>query len=104
TAHGEFAFLSACHTARGAATVPDEAVTLAGALQYLGWRHVIGTLWSVDAASAAAVSADVYRRLGRGGALDPTDAAVALHDAVRRLRDEHPRQPVTWAQLVHSGV
>lgn len=104
TARGEFAFLSACHTARGALAVPDEAVTLAGALQYLGWRHVIGTLWSVDAAGAAAVTADVYRELSRDGALDPTDAAVALHHAVRRLRDEHPRQPITWASLVHSGV
>ncbi|MEV8442637.1 CHAT domain-containing protein [Actinosynnema sp. NPDC051121] len=104
TARGEFAFLSACHTARGALTVPDEAVTLAGALHYLGWRHVIGTLWSVDATSAATVTADVYRALGRDGALDPTDAALALHHAVRRLRDEHPRQPITWAPLVHSGI
>jgi hypothetical protein len=104
TARGEFAFLSACHTARGALAVPDEAVTLAGALQYLGWRHVIGTLWSVDAATAAQASADVYRELGRDGALDPTDAARALHHAVRALRDEHPRQPITWAPLVHSGI
>lgn len=44
---GEFAFLSACKTAVGGVQTPDEAITLAAALQYTGWRHVIGTLWTV---------------------------------------------------------
>jgi CHAT domain len=51
---GEFAFLSACQTATGGLANSDEAINLAAALQYAGWRHVIGTLWSIWDTSAAA--------------------------------------------------
>ncbi|WP_406063068.1 CHAT domain-containing protein [Micromonospora sp. NBC_00860] len=44
--HGDFAFLSACKTATGGVGLPDEAITLAAALHYTGYRHVIATLWS----------------------------------------------------------
>ncbi|WP_146174972.1 CHAT domain-containing protein [Umezawaea tangerina] len=101
---GEFAFLSACHTARGTVAVPDEAVTLASALHYTGWRHVVGTLWSVGATTAAEVSAEVYRELTATGAFDPARAAVALHHAVLRVRAGNEHLPITWAPLVHSGT
>ncbi|KAI6096165.1 CHAT domain-containing protein, partial [Pisolithus croceorrhizus] len=42
---GEFAFLSACHTAQGDKATPDEAIHLAAGLQFAGFKSVIGTLW-----------------------------------------------------------
>jgi CHAT domain-containing protein len=41
----------------------DEAITLAAALHYAGWRHVIATLWSVSDIAAAEVAEDVYSQL-----------------------------------------
>ncbi|GHJ43520.1 CHAT domain-containing protein [Catellatospora sp. TT07R-123] len=102
-AGGQFAFLSACKTATGGVTNLDETVTVAAALQYAGWRHVIGTLWSVWDHSAAAVTADLYPRLTRDGALDPARTAQALHRTTLALRDRQPARPSTWAPFIHAG-
>jgi CHAT domain-containing protein len=40
-----FAFLSACETARGDRSQPDEALHLAASLLFCGFRSVIGTMW-----------------------------------------------------------
>ncbi|KAG2110703.1 CHAT domain-containing protein, partial [Suillus clintonianus] len=45
--HGEFAFLSACHTAVGDKETPDEVIHLTAGLQFSGFKSVIGTLWEV---------------------------------------------------------
>ena len=102
-AGGEFAFLSACKTATGGGINLDESINIATAMQYAGWRHVIGTLWSVWDHAAATVTAGVYPALVHDGALDPTHAAHALHHTVRRLRDKHPDRPGNWAPFIHTG-
>jgi CHAT domain-containing protein len=42
-----FAFLSTCDSAMGCDTLPDEGLHLAAAMMFLGFRSVIGTMWSV---------------------------------------------------------
>jgi CHAT domain len=100
---GEFVFLSACKTAIGGVRVLDEAITLATALQYAGWRHVIGTLWSVWDIAAAEVTEDVYARLANAGELRPQHAAEALHHAIRRQREAAPDRPSRWVPFLHHG-
>jgi CHAT domain-containing protein len=39
------AFLSACETAKGDKTVPDEALHLTATLLFAGFRGVVGTMW-----------------------------------------------------------
>jgi len=39
----DLAFLSACQTAAGSVRHLDEAIHLAAAMQFLGYRHVIAT-------------------------------------------------------------
>jgi CHAT domain-containing protein len=39
------AFLSACQTAKGDGTVPDEAMHLAATLLFTGFRGVVATMW-----------------------------------------------------------
>ena len=43
----EFAFLSCCESAKGSKQFPNEAMHLAAGLQFIGYRGVIGTMWSV---------------------------------------------------------
>jgi CHAT domain-containing protein len=100
---GEFAFLSACMTAVGGVDLPDEAVTLTAALHYTGYRHVIGTLWSVGDDTAAAVAALVYDDLMSGGTFAPDRSAHALHAAIRHLRDVDGIASSAWTPFTHTG-
>ncbi|MEV6350106.1 CHAT domain-containing protein [Actinoplanes sp. NPDC051851] len=102
---GDFVFLAACKTATGGTTNADEVISLAAALHHTGWRHVIGTLWSVWDAGAADITGGVYQRLVRHGHLDSTHCAEALHHAVRAYRDQddHRYQPSRWAPFLHIG-
>jgi hypothetical protein len=98
----EFAFLSACKTATGGLNLPDEAITLAAALNYAGFRHVVATLWSVDPVVAAEVAESLYTRLISSTEFDPAGAAVALHHAVRQLRGAgHSLDD--WLPFIHNG-
>ncbi|MFH0519320.1 CHAT domain-containing protein [Streptomyces sp. M41] len=100
---GELAFLSACQTALGGLDNLDEAITLTSALQHAGWRHVVGTLWSVGDAAAAMISTATYRQLVRDGRVDADDIARVLHRVTLAMRDELPQRPSVWAPFVHVG-
>jgi len=45
--NASLAFLSACQTATGDEKVPDEAIHIAAAMLFAGFRGVVGTMWSV---------------------------------------------------------
>lgn len=102
---GDFAALSACKTAVGGRQLPDELITLSAALHYAGYRHVVGTLWSVDAEVSAEVFASLYTNVGFVGAgrLTPGLAPVALHHAVHHVRRKNPTIPTRWAPFIHIG-
>ncbi|OAX37752.1 hypothetical protein K503DRAFT_692777 [Rhizopogon vinicolor AM-OR11-026] len=99
----EFAFLSACHTTVGHASSPDEAVHLAAAMQFSGFRSVIGSMWSVDDTVAGQIISAFYENMfDRSGRLDCTRAAVALHKAVKKLRKQIPIEQLIV--FIHIGV
>jgi hypothetical protein len=100
---GEFAFLSACMTATGGVNLPDEAITLAAALHYTGYRHVIGTLWSIYDQTAADVAEAVYSELTSTGQFEPATSAYALHNAIRDLRDSGTLPLSAWVPFTHTG-
>ncbi|KAG1830277.1 TPR-like protein [Suillus subalutaceus] len=103
--NSEFAFLSACHTTVGDEKSPDESIHLAAAMQFCGFRSVIGSMWSVDDEVARQVASVFYRKLIRvddSRRLDCTHAAAALHKAVKSLRNKIPlEQQIVF---VHMGV
>lgn len=101
---GELVYLSACETAMGGAGVPDEAITLAHALQFTGYRRVVATLWSVEDTVATQAAEDFYTRLARTTPPDPGLAAQCLHHSVRALRARMPHAPGRWASYVHVGA
>jgi CHAT domain len=101
----ELAFLSACETSRGGAALADESITLATAFHLAGYRHVIGTLWSISDELAPAAADHVYGILSCPGepGIDASKAALALDTAVLALRDDCPLEPSLWAPYVHTG-
>lgn len=100
TQQRELAFLSACETAAGSVRHLDEAIHLAAAMQFLGYRHVIATMWTIADMSAPRVADGVYSMIAPGQA---DLAALALHEAVGSLRREDPANPVRWAPYIHLG-
>lgn len=100
---GEFAFLAACQTATGGAALPNEAISLATAIHYAGYRNVVGTLWSASDFAVAELTRMFYEYLVRSGGLSPMRSAKALHSAVHRLRDEERKRPSWWTPFIHIG-
>ena len=100
----EFAFLSACQTASGDETLPEEAVHLAAGMLFVGYRSVIATLWSIWDKDAPVVADEVYQRLLSVEQPDSTQAARALHHAVARLRRESSEISfLSWVPFIHIG-
>jgi CHAT domain-containing protein len=103
--HGDFADLSACKTAVCGVDLLDEAITLAAALHYTGYRHVVAALWSVQDQASADVFAAIYRSIVIDGSIAPDRAPAALHDAVRdlRARENGRHWPHLWTPFTHTG-
>ncbi|KZO96294.1 hypothetical protein CALVIDRAFT_515109 [Calocera viscosa TUFC12733] len=101
--NGEFAFLSACHTARLSALLPDESMHLAAGMQIAGFQGVLGTVWGMADRDGPALTEMFYDRLLREGRpLDARNAAEALHHCIKKLRDHIPL--CRWGAFVHFGV
>ncbi|KAI0030410.1 CHAT domain-containing protein, partial [Vararia minispora EC-137] len=104
--NAELAFLSACQTATGDESLPDEAVHLAAGMLAVGFKGVIGTMWSIHDQDAPLIAGEVYKQLSeRGGDANNLRVAYALHDAVGRLRDKVKENNfVRWVPFVHFGL
>jgi tetratricopeptide (TPR) repeat protein len=103
---GQFAFLSACHTAAGLQRLPREAMHIAGGLQFSGFPSVIATMWGVSDKDAPVVACHTYEYLFRNGVegCDPSEAATALIFAVLRLREDPNVTVDRWAPFIHFGI
>jgi hypothetical protein len=107
----DLAYLSACQTATGDLRLLDEALHLAGALQLVGYRHVLATLWSISDPAALAMADIVCAHLRHPDPDHPHDtdrpqaarAAYALHRAIAGLRKKYPGYPLLWAPYIHLG-
>ncbi|MFG2456072.1 CHAT domain-containing protein [Streptomyces sp. NPDC048523] len=101
--HGaELAYLSSCESATTGTGVPDEPLHLALSCQIAGYRHTVGTMWSVLDHSAAEMAGLFYTNLTVDGRLAPETAADALHKAVMHLRRTSPME--VWAAYLHAGT
>ena len=107
----DLAYLAACQTATGDLRLLDEALHLAGALELIGYRHVLATLWSIADAAAPAMADITYAHLlhpepDHPDLADQPEAArapYALHHAVTYLRQAAPDEPLLWAPYIHLG-
>lgn len=101
--HADLAFLSACHTVAGNPDAPDEAIHLAAALQFCGFRSVVGTLWSMDDADGPDVARVFYKEILRRG-LSHLDAASALNESLKHFRQQPGISLDRWVTFVHIGA
>ncbi|MCX5172909.1 CHAT domain-containing protein [Streptomyces antibioticus] len=103
---GDLAFLSACSTAGAAPDRVDEVLQLTSSFLLAGYAQVVGTLWPVQDATAAALTDAFYTDLTDDGTGPPQvgRSARALHRAVLARRDARPDNPWLWAAHVHVGV
>ena len=82
----EFAYLSACHTTVGDEESPDEVIHLASAMQFAGFRSVIGTMWAVDDGETNEITSTFYKYMvDESGRLDHTRAAFALNKTMKSV-------------------
>ena len=78
---------------------------LAAGLQFIGYRGVIGTMWSVGDKDALSVAIQIYEELFKDGTgrASASKAALALHQAALLLRANNV--PLArWVPFVHFGL
>ncbi|KAI0085860.1 CHAT domain-containing protein [Irpex rosettiformis] len=105
--NADLAVLSACQTATGDEKLSEEAVHLAAGMLNIGYKSVIGTMWSISDYIAPEVMRVFYtvmaEQVKTGGELQP---AYALHEATKMLREKKGGMDdsLRWVPFVHFGL
>ncbi|KAI0825514.1 CHAT domain-containing protein [Irpex lacteus] len=104
--NADLAVLSACQTATGDEKLVEEAVHLAAGMLNIGYKSVIGTMWSIYDDSAPVVMARFYEvmmeQVYAGGELQ---SAYALHEATKVLREKYGvKNFIRWIPFIHFGL
>jgi tetratricopeptide (TPR) repeat protein len=106
----DFAFLSACHTAELTEdSIADEGLHLAAAMQFCGFRSVIGTMWAMADTDGADLSKHFYKPIfsestGRRRVPYYERSARVLQSAVKKLRKKRGITLERWVNFVHYGA
>ncbi|KAH9053737.1 CHAT domain-containing protein [Lactarius vividus] len=104
----EFAFLSACHTAEiTEESVADEGLHLVAAVQYCGFRSVVGTMWAMANADGRELTKYFYKSMLSGKKTEVPyyeRSAKALRDAAKKLRRKRGITLERWVNFVHYGA
>jgi hypothetical protein len=106
----EFAFLSACHTAEiTEGSIMDEGLHLAAAVQYCGFRSVVGTMWAMVDEDGQELAENFYKVLFSNSRRDQgipyhERSAKALRYAVKKLRRKRWITLERWVNFVHYGA
>ncbi|KDR68042.1 hypothetical protein GALMADRAFT_146776, partial [Galerina marginata CBS 339.88] len=103
--NAELAFLAACHSVASDLITPNETIHLAAALQFCGFRSVVGTLWEMNDEDGPNLSKEFYRHMFRNGGkkADFRDSAEALSLAIREMR-KNGVPLYRWIMFVHIGA
>ncbi|PSR85644.1 hypothetical protein PHLCEN_2v5373 [Hermanssonia centrifuga] len=105
--NAELAFLAACHSAaiESESETPDEVLTLAAAMQFCGFRSIVGTLWTMSDEDGPVLAEKFYKHMLRHGLdqMDVRDSAEAVHLATESMRKA--KVPLhRWTTFVHVGI
>ena len=101
SAEPDVGFLSACSTAEyGDARLVDESIHIANAFLVLGFKQIIGTLWEGSDEACMEISNCFYEKLLGEDEFKwdgSWKATLALHHAVKELKELQPKHALLWA-------
>ena len=106
----EFAFLSVGHSAEVTEeSVVDEVLHLVAAVQFCGFRSVVGTMWAMGDGDGRDLSKPFYQALfstqsGEQGVPYHERSGKALQFAVKELRRKERITMERWVNFVHYGA
>ncbi|KAG1825237.1 CHAT domain-containing protein [Suillus subalutaceus] len=100
----QFAFLSACETAVGAVSMPNEVIHLAAGLQFAGVKSVVETVWEVNDSTVQRLVEAFYKNFCGDGKMNPKRAARALHRAVQSLASDKDMPLDQRIVFMHIGI
>ncbi len=104
----EFSFLSACHTAELTdESIADEVLHLAAAMQFCGFRSVVGTMWAMADIDGRDLARHFYESVFSNKTQDARyceRTADALRDSVNNLRRKGGITLERWVNFVHYGA
>lgn len=108
--NAEFAFLSACHTAeQTTGSASEEVLHLAAAMQFSGFRSVVGTMWQMVDADGPEIARHFYKEMFShtkepcAPELGFKQSARALYSATKKLRRKRVDLE-RWVNFVHIGA
>ncbi|TCD66519.1 hypothetical protein EIP91_001295 [Steccherinum ochraceum] len=105
--NAQFAFLSACHSAQQSPNgATEEVLHLASAMQFSGFKSVVGTMWEMNDEDGPALTDDFYALVMKQPVLDADRhkyAAHALRSATMRLRNSGVGLE-RWVNYIHIGA
>jgi CHAT domain-containing protein len=85
----------------------DEVLHLAAAMQFCGFRSVVGTMWEMADTDGQGLARDFYSSVFSDttrGARCHERTAEALRDAVVKLRRKRKTTLERWVNYVHYGA
>jgi CHAT domain-containing protein len=87
-------------------SVMDEGLHLAAAVQYCGFRSVVGTMWAMADIDGRDLAKYFYKELfsDSRGILYHERSAKALQFAVKKLRRKRGITLERWVNFVHYGA
>ncbi|KAH9077604.1 hypothetical protein EDB83DRAFT_2635630 [Lactarius deliciosus] len=104
----EFAFLAASHTAELTdESVADEGLHLVAAIQYCGFRSVVGTMWAMTVMDRPDLVEHFYKSMfseKKEGVPFYKRSAEALRNAVQELQRKENISLERWVNFVHCGA
>ncbi|KAH8105057.1 TPR-like protein [Phellopilus nigrolimitatus] len=106
--NAEFAFLSACHSAGQIVDgAREEVLHLAAAMQFCGFRSVIGTMWAMADDDGPFIAKGFYKRMFAeedSPELGFKRSARALRETIQGLRKKRGITVERWVNLIHIGA
>jgi CHAT domain-containing protein len=88
-------------------SIADEGLHLTAAMQYCGFRSVVGTIWAMADRDGQDLVEDFYDLLLLSEELGVPfyeRSALALRDAVKKLRGKKGVPLERWVNFVHYGA